>query len=212
MACRHTQLMCMMHSASFFLYRELQVLVAQICMNASLSFDPPGDGTSYSPCRTAGLLPNCLFLLLLRSVVVAAAMPDEPVFEYFDSTWEPHIDSRAACSVAHLCKLESLTRLVINVHEEDCSDVFWHGLAELDRLRELHINELSFAHFGGVVALAKCTALTHLSINRLEEDSFPTPSPHGKHIPYFAIKVNLLTPALGVVLLQLCEKLPTVRH
>lgn len=177
-------------------------------MNASLSFGPPGDGTS--PCRTAGLLPNCLFLLLLRSVVVAAAMPDEPVFEYFDGTWEPHIDSRAACSVAHLCKLESLTRLVINVHEEDCSDVFWHGLAKLDRLRELHINELSFAHFGGVVALAECTALTHLSINELEEDSFP--SPHGKHIPYFAIKVNLLTPALRLVLLQLCEKLPTVRH
>lgn len=96
----------------------------------------------------------------LAAAAAAAAMVDEDCFETFGAEW---------CSVAYLNRTKGLTRLVINVYQEECSYLFWKSMAELTGLRDLVIRELDESEFGGIVHLANCRNLTRLETQN--EDS-----------------------------------------
>lgn len=67
-------------------------------------------------------------------------------------------------SPALLHLLQGLTRLQLNVADQECRRPFWMGLACLTTLRYLEVNNVDVAGFGGLSRLSSCRQLTHLRI------------------------------------------------
>jgi hypothetical protein len=101
------------------------------------------------------------------AVAAVAAMPNEGVFEVYDT-----YKDRDWCSAGLLGQLKFLTSLTVNVQRHDDTEAFWYSMVHLNNLRELDVMNVDVAHFGAIASLVACRKLTSLMV------AFVDDSPH----------------------------------